>query len=326
VWYIRPLPGAAPAPPELDVPDIDLLNDCIVMALRVARQRLVQDGGRLGYLPPGSGLPIARLHVDPPGNQSCMSLQVGADFLEYQRLRLLGCLPTPPAVTPIVVEGALFLLLWRVLRHTPELRHLYLPAIPVLAGFHHAWHVLRGIFRLYGPWLLRWAHVTLGRHGTFDHDVKVFEKGERLLEVVASAILLWLHTYLGRETSYDTMLDRCRRDAVAYNLVVFVGRCALPYFHLRALLRSGSDPERLALLQQYFLSLFHATGKHNYVEITLRWTWTLSQVHPDVRHLLLNHCMSASVSGRPNSGQAFDMLVERVSTVCKSHQTAFFRG
>jgi len=69
-------------------------------------------------------------------------------------------------------------------------------------------------------------------------------------------------------------------------------------------------------LLAYWLCYFRATRAHNYSLLLLRFLVMLTAMHPSVRQLVLSS-LSFSVSGRPQSGQALDLICERVVCIVK---------
>ncbi len=96
---------------------------------------------------------------------------------------------------------------------------------------------------------------------------------------------------------------------------------ALPFFAFRALVRGGGDSilgdddgAAFVRLLLYFLCYFRCSGAKNYTLLLLRFGIMLEALLPDVRRCLL-HSLAVSLSGRWQSGQAMDLVTERVRGV-----------
>ena len=300
----------------------------IVCGATSAGRAAIRGGVRLGYLPESSMGPIcgqSEIYIDSPGMHGTMSEADCFKMLHYvQSVHTSNARPTKtggfhwPALWPVVVDGQLFLALHRAIIKDPSRKFSQVVLIPGM--FHFCWHVMRAIFSIWGDWLFVWAQVFLGRSGSFDRSAKIFAKAERFLELITTGLLTF---FLGNiaaaspDRSPVEWLQHYREDEVMYGLLYFLFNSALPYFHLRALLRSYSSPEakgghRVLEIMEYFLGHFLLARKYNYVEIVLRFSSTLEAVNSEWKDLILSHCLCGNLTSGRRNGQMWDQVIERV--------------
>ena len=260
----------------------------------------------------------SQLHVLPPSNHGTMTWEDGYKILEAARTRFGSCDGGLRTVAPLVVDGQLYLLLWRVRTSSASLAQRF-RGVSLLPGlFHFQLHVVRALFRLYGDWLLRWAHRgPLGRPATawVDDAGQGFAKADRLLETVATAVFLWSVAVFGEHHEPRQAIADAAAvgDRVVCELLSFLYGSALPYFHLRSVCRGGWKNSSSARLLAFWLPHFFATKKSNYVALVALHCRTMASLDGDVADLCDNHCLGASLTGHRNTEQPLDLVCERVS-------------
>lgn len=147
-------------------------------------------------------------------------------------------------------------------------------------------------------------------------DGKYFQASEDLFELFAVSVGKFLSSFIPPDvdlaqfvrTNYKVQPQLC---AVVACYVFGV----VPYFAMRSLARAGirtaEDGTAMLRYLAYWLPYFHTTSAWNYMLLTFRWLLLVDALLPSVRSIVLAN-LTASVSGRPDSCQAIDLLGERV--------------
>lgn len=155
--------------------------------------------------------------------------------------------------------------------------------IPFPGEWHWNWHILQGIFKIWGHYLLKPFAVSVLGYKNFDVKCKNFHYGEHLLEVVTIGILNFLDELrekhpgevdMGLQTHY-------RGYSHLYELLYFWNWYICMYWLTRSALKAG-DSATINEMWRYWLQLFITTKKHNYAIMSIRFLWLLQFLHPDI--------------------------------------------
>ena len=288
-------------------------------ARKSAIQSLVETHGRLGYRHDAKLAPASTYQILPPLELSLNTAVAATTVLRTHLESIVAAEResgrAPTAFVPVVVDGLLFLMLSRCIESTQKLSlDLWNRVVLIPGPFHFYWHVLIAIFQLWGPWLLSWAHRQLGRQpGAFDWGAKRYTQAHALLETVTTALLLWFVSSGLSQKTEQALFQQFESDEVLTNALRFLLYSALPYFRLRALIRSPEGKaDEIRSLMLYFLGHFAATRKWNYIEVVTRFEATLAQLQPDAAEYVLEHCLVVRLYEGKHNGKGADDLAEHV--------------
>lgn len=114
-------------------------------------------------------------------------------------------------------DHQVFSKLWTLKQQNPE---KYKWTIPIPGEWHYTWHVLKGIFHLWGHQLLKPLSQII-RYAKLDLEAKVFRYAEDFLQIVTVAILVWLSCFHVNFPgfSYVQILNALKPNSHAYELL-----------------------------------------------------------------------------------------------------------
>ena len=205
-------------------------------------------------------------------------------------------------------DQQVFTLIWFLrLRFPTEFQWV----VPIPGEWHWEWHILRGIFRLWGHYLLKPLSVILG-YKNLDLTCKVFHYGEDFLEVVSIALCKWYKVLQLKWPDHTPVqiLHQIKPFSHAYELLYFFLWYVCPYWYTRAVLKVG-NAAALTNMWRYWLHLFIATGKWKYAGLTIRFLWILDTINVDVK-AVFDEFRTFSSSGAVGTGVAYDNMIEMV--------------
>jgi hypothetical protein len=183
--------------------------------------------------------------------------------------------------------------------------------IPIPGEFHWNWHILKGIFILWGKHLLLPFSKLFG-YSTLDLECNNFHYAEDFLQTVTLRILKWVKENMkrGKHKSITAWLHSLKHNSIAYELVYALTYYFIPYWVTRSALKWNKYAE-MENLWRYWTHLFIATGKTNYSKLSIRFLWILKSMHPDIRAAYdLSRVMS--FSGEEGTGIPIDGMNEMV--------------
>ena len=183
--------------------------------------------------------------------------------------------------------------------------------IPVPGEFHWHWHILKGIFRIYGEYLF----VPMSRvlnYTSLDVECKIFHYAEDFLQILSIALYRWARELM-RTTGHEhlnDLLHYCHDNSQVYELLYLLFYYICPYWVSRSAVKSGSG-HLLSDLWRYWIHLFITARKFKYTQLSVRFLWLQQALHPLVRQLYFDN-RAFSFSGEELSGVAYDAINELV--------------
>lgn len=195
-------------------------------------------------------------------------------------------------------------------RHPDE----YKWVIPIPGEWHYEWHVLQGIYRMYYHSLLLPFSKVLN-FSSLDPAAKNFHYAEDFLQMITIAIWSWIDACLKNHPRLTVMqwLHKIRRNKNAYELAYACIHYFIPYWVLRSAIKWNRHKD-VQLMWRYWIHLFIATNKYNYVGMSIRFLFIMRSLHPQVRALINKHRVM-SYTGDPGTGIPLDGLIEMVCNI-----------
>ena len=210
--------------------------------------------------------------------------------------------------------------LW-FLRMTQPIKYNWM--IPVPGEWHWTWHIVQGLFGHYTDSILLPFAKVLGFR-TLDKSAKVFHYAEDLLEMVSIGISQWIEDEMAEVTAQegcpegfnviDWMHHIKETNRNAYELAYACFYYFVPYWRTRSALK-WNKKDNMKPLWHWWVHLFIARRKTNYVVLSLRFLWIMEAMHPDVKKLYDEYRVM-SFSGDEGTGIAWDCYMEMVYCVC----------
>lgn len=183
--------------------------------------------------------------------------------------------------------------------------------VPVPGEWHWTWHILKGIFRIYGkshfvPWSVQLNYSSL------DVECKSFHYAEDFLQIVTLALVKFVKKLMKshQETDPLELLHMFHKHTTIYELIYMLIYYLCPYWFTRSAIKHGISAE-MDKMWRYWLHLFICTRKWKYVQLTIRFLYILQSLHPSVAQLY-NNFRVFSFSGEKGSGIPYDGLNELV--------------
>ena len=164
-------------------------------------------------------------------------------------------------------------------------KDLFSWVIPVPGEWHWTWHIMKGIFRMWGThFFLPWSKQL--KFATLDVHCKNFHYGEDFLQIVTIALCKVAHIWMARLncSTLAQLLHKVHRQAQLYEVLYLLFYYLCPYWHTRSALRNGNY-EKINNLWKYWLHLFIATNKWKYTQLTVRFLWVMSALDPNLVEL-----------------------------------------
>ena len=205
-------------------------------------------------------------------------------------------------------DEQVFTRLWHLRLKFPE---LYSWVIPFPGEWHWNWQTLRGIFKIYGHYLLLPFSHRLG-YKKLDCKGDNFHHSEHFLEVVTKALCTVFQHYQNKHPDLDPVqvMHHYKPNKHLYELLYFFVWYLCPYWETRAAIKAGVSA-KLNEFWRYWLHLFIAARKTRYAVMSLRFLWLLEYLHPQVVEII-NSFRFFSFSDKPNTAIALDHLQEIV--------------
>ena len=187
----------------------------------------------------------------------------------------------------------------------------YAWVIPVPGEFHWTWHILRGIFLLYGNYILLPLSKILN-YKNLDLKADIYHYAEDFFELVTLAVGKWFKRMNNKHPAMlpSELMHHYKPNRPVYELMYFYLFYATPYWYTRCIIKCGMSAESTTMWR-YWLHLFMATNKYNYARMTVRFMWVLHALHPDI-HNAYNAYRVFSFTGEPGTAMAIDNLNELV--------------
>lgn len=230
--------------------------------------------------------------------QFCLD-QFYADHLEFQ----------PQAFAFVQGDEQVFTLTWLLKMRHPS-RFMWL--VPVPGEWHWTWHILKGIFRLWGQYILLPFSQVLN-YKSLDLDCNHFHFGEDFLQIITLALIKVMDKLLLLHPTFSPtdVLHYYKRNTGVYELLYMYVYYLCPYWYTRSAIKCG-DSKVLTEMWRYWLHLFIATNKYRYARMTVRFLWILNTLEDEVLQQY-NKFRTFSFSGDKGTGMGVDGLNELVS-------------
>ena len=208
----------------------------------------------------------------------------------------------------VSVDQACFARVWGLKKQFPT---KYSWAIPVPGEWHWCWHILQGIYKIWGTSMFLPLSRVLN-YSTFDVSARNFHYAEDFLQMVSLALMrIVSELMLFHATQSPTeLLTMYAANSHVFELIHLFIYYICPYWVTRGAVKSG-NAQIINDMWKYWLHLFIATGKRNYTQLTIRFTWCLQSLHPEIVELY-NSNRVFSFSGNDHTGIPYDGVNELV--------------
>lgn len=185
--------------------------------------------------------------------------------------------------------------------------------IPVPGEWHWCWHILQGIFKIWGDYMFVPLSRTLN-YLNLDVSARNFHYAEDFLQLVTLALIRLVSelTAFHANCSITDLLTMYEQNSQVYQLVYLLSYYLCPYWLTRSAIKSGNS-ELINRMWRYWLHLFIATRKTNYTQLTIRFMWCMQCLHPQIVNIYNDHRVF-SFSGEDSTGIAYDGVNELVRT------------
>lgn len=183
--------------------------------------------------------------------------------------------------------------------------------IPFPGEWHWTWHILQGIFKIWGyDILLPFSQVLTYKNLKIKEPE--FHYGEHFLEQVTLAIEEFMCELQTLHPGWDSLeiMHHYKECSPIYELLYMYNWHICPYWFTRASLKIG-ESRKVNAMWHYWLHLFIATGKTNYAIMTMRFLWMLKHLDDSIVSIINNYRVF-SFSGEPNTGIPLDGVNELV--------------
>ena len=221
--------------------------------------------------------------------------------------------------TFVSVDQACFARVWGLKKQFPA---KYSWVIPVPGEWHWSWHILQGIYKIWGTSVFLPLSRTLN-YTTLDVTARNFHFAEDFLQLVTLAVIRLMSELMTTHVNQTptAILTLYVGNSQVYELIYMLIYYLCPYWVTRSALKSGNH-EVINNMWRYWLHLFIATKKTNYTQLTIRFMWCMQSLHPQIVDIY-NTNRVFSFSGEDNTGIPYDGVNELVSsqTLAQIHQT-----
>lgn len=183
--------------------------------------------------------------------------------------------------------------------------------VPFPGEWHWNWHILQGIYKIWGHDILRAFSLVL-EYKNLDIKCQHFHYGEDFLEIVTLALSKLFRELKIQHPDMTPMeiLDHYKPNSPMYELIYMFVWHICPYWHTRAALKSGNS-RVINQMWRYWLHLFIATGKTNYALMTMRFLWLMRYLDDSLVDII-NDYRIFSFSGDKDTGIPLDGVNELV--------------
>ena len=140
-----------------------------------------------------------------------------------------------------------------------------------------------------------------------------FHAAEDLLEMATLAIMKWINACFRRLPEDFNVIDwmhNIKNNRPLYELVYACYYYFVPYWITRAALKFNKVDE-IKGLWRWWIHMFIAIGKRNYVVLSLRFLWIMQSLNPEVKKVYDQYRVF-SFSGDEGTGIPWDGVVELV--------------
>lgn len=160
---------------------------------------------------------------------------------------------------------------------------VYKYLIPFPGEWHWNWHILKGIFVVWGEYILKPFAISVLRFKNFDLKCKNFHYAEHLFEVFTVGVAQFMISIRKKHPEMSDMdiQSHYRENSHIYELLYMWNWYICPYWHTRSALKAGNS-EVINTMWRYWLPLFITAKKHNYAIMSIRFVWMLEYLHPDI--------------------------------------------
>ena len=166
----------------------------------------------------------------------------------------------------VSVDQACFARVWGLKKQFPQ---KYSWVIPVPGEWHWCWHILQGIFKIWGDYMFVPLSRTLN-YLNLDVSAKNFHYAEDFLQLVTLALIRLVSelTAFHANCSITDLMNMYEQNLQVYQLVYLLSYYLCPYWLTRSAIKSGNS-ELVNRMWRYWLHLFIATRKTNYTQLTI---------------------------------------------------------
>ena len=183
--------------------------------------------------------------------------------------------------------------------------------IPIPGDWHWQWHILKGIYKIFGNYIIA-PFATKLKYKSVDLECKNFHYGEDLLQIIILSILKWIRSSMIKLNKQNPLmwLHRIKPNSNAYELAYACIWYFVPYWITRSAIKFGSNNTKE--LWHYWLHLFLCAGKHNYTRMTIWYLWILKSLNREVK-LIFDSIHIFSFTGNEGTGMAINGFNELIS-------------
>ena len=158
----------------------------------------------------------------------------------------------------------------------------YLWLIPIPGEWHWTWHILKGIYRMYGKTLLLPLSIVLN-YTSLDLEADTFHYAEDFLQIVTLALFKWCMKCISN-TNFNSPLDWLhfiQQNKPAYKLAYALIYYFIPYWITRSIIKHNISSE-FDNMWRYWIHLFIAAGKKHYSILSIRFLWIRRSLNPNI--------------------------------------------
>lgn len=183
--------------------------------------------------------------------------------------------------------------------------------IPIVGEWHWTWHVLKGIFIVWGKYLILPLSQHLGLNKV-DLEANNFHYAESILQTITIACLKYMRFLMRiyNEKVPISLMHRLKPNSRVYELLYATIYYFGPYFIMRSALKFAKT-EIIMQMWRYWLPLFVLTNKYNYAILTLRFTYMLHSFSEELADVFYQ-IRAFSFTGDAGSGIPIDGFNELV--------------
>ena len=185
--------------------------------------------------------------------------------------------------------------------------------IPIPGEWHWTWHIIKGIFRMFYDSILHPFAKVLG-FKSLDKKADNFHYAEDLLEMVTLSVFKWMEKAMENIPTGQSIVEwmhTIKDHRNAYELAYACYYYFVPYWVTRSALKWNKF-EDMKDLYRWWVHLFIATNKRNYVILSLKTLWVFECLNDTIKNIYDQYRVF-SFSGDEGTGIAWDGLIEIVS-------------
>ena len=177
----------------------------------------------------------------------------------------------------VSVDQACFARVWGLKKLFPG---KYSWIIPVPGEWHWTWHILQGIYRVWGTSMFLPLSCTLN-YSTLDVTARNFHFAEDFLQLVTLAVIRIMSELMSFHANCTPVqiLAIYAKNLHVYELIHLLIYYLCPYWMTRSAIKSRNST-MINNMWRYWLHLFIATGKTNYTQLTIRFLWCMHKFAP----------------------------------------------